>query len=70
MAEHSLGSKLSLCILIAIALPGAVPLVGELRLLGTKVPWSDSPEKRAGPWAPPPRGVLLKAVLFLCLSSC
>ena len=50
----------------AIALPGAVTLVGELRLLGTKVPRSDSPEKRGGPWAPPPRGVLLKAVL-LCV---
>ena len=33
-------------------------------LLGTKVPWSVSPEKRGGPWAPPPRCVLLKAVLF------
>ena len=38
--------------------------------LGTKVPWGDSPERRGGPWAPPPRGVLLKAVLFLCLFSC
>ena len=36
----------------AIALPGAVALVGEHPLLGTKVPWSDSPEKRGGPWAP------------------
>ena len=34
-------------------------------LLGTKVPWSDSPEKRGGPC-----GVLLKAVLFMCLLSC
>ena len=42
--------------------------MGELRLLGTKVPRSDSPEKRGGPWAPPPRGVLLKAVL-LCVWS-
>ena len=49
----------------AVALPGAVTLVGELRLRGTKVPWGDSPERRGGPWAPPPRGVLLKAVLFL-----
>ena len=40
--------------------------MGELRLLGTKVPRSDSPEKRGGPWAPPPRGVFLKAVL-LCV---
>ena len=48
----------------AIALPGAVTLVGELRLLGAKIPWSVSPEKRGGPWAPPPRGVLLKAVLL------
>ena len=40
--------------------------MGELRLLGTKVPRSDSPEKRGGPWAPPPRCVFLKAVL-LCV---
>ena len=33
------------------ALPGAITLVGELRLLGTKVPWSDSPE-RGGPSTP------------------
>ena len=44
---------------------GRFPWWGELRLLGTKVPWSVSPEMRGGPWAPPPRGVLLKAVLFL-----
>ena len=31
--------------------------------------WSDPPEMRAGPWAPPPRSVLLKAVLFFCLFS-
>ena len=69
--NNSLGSQLSLCILNAIALPpGAVTLVGELRLLGTKVPWGDSPERRGGPWAPPPRGVLLKAVLSLCLFFC
>ena len=66
VAERSLGSQFRFWILQAIALPGAVTLVGELRLLGTKVPWSDSPEKRGGPWAPPPRGVFLKAVL-LCV---
>ena len=41
---------------------------GVTRLLGTKVPQSDSPETRGGPWAPPPRLVVLKAVLFSCWS--
>ena len=64
MAEHSLGSKLSPCTLNAIALPGAVPLVGELRLLGTKVSWRDFPKKWGGPWALHPAVFFSKLCCF------
>ena len=49
---------------------GWFPWWGSHWLLGTKVPWSGSPEKRGGPWAPPPCCDLLKAVLSSCLSLC
>ena len=32
---------------------------GVLRPLGAQVPWNDSSRERGGPWAPPPRGLLL-----------
>ena len=58
MAELSLGSKLRIVNVVSYCASVGGSLGG-----GTSCSWSDSPERRGNPWAPPPRGVLLKAVL-------